>query len=74
MKKSDEEDLTFLTRHRSPSSSLLDGAQRIDVMKGLILVTVVFTVQNIDTSVIYHVVRVQSVSKSIIIICHITNP
>lgn len=47
----------------APSRSILESAQKIDLLKGIILFTVVVIVQNIDTSVIYHVVRVQSVIK-----------
>jgi len=47
----------------TPSQSLLESAQKIDVMKGIILVSVSLVIQNINTSVIYHLVRVQSVIK-----------
>ena len=47
----------------APSRSLLEPIQKIDFLKGIILITVSIIVQNIDTSVIYHVVRVQSVIK-----------
>ena len=47
----------------APSRSLLESVQKIDLLKGIILITVTVVVQNIDTSVIYHVVRVQSVIK-----------
>jgi len=51
--------LCIKTTHRH----LLDPVQKIDMLKGIILIVVTIIFQNIDTSVIYHVVRVQSVIK-----------
>ncbi|XP_066922465.1 transmembrane anterior posterior transformation protein 1 homolog [Clytia hemisphaerica] len=42
---------------------ILNPVQKVDLLKGIILVVVSLFMQSIDTSVIYHVVRVQSVIK-----------
>lgn len=47
----------------STHRNLLDPVQKIDILKAIILVTVISLMQYIDTSVIYHVVRIQSVIK-----------
>ncbi|XP_047128950.1 transmembrane anterior posterior transformation protein 1 homolog isoform X1 [Hydra vulgaris] len=43
--------------------NLVEPAQKIDLMKGLILALVSIVMVYVDTSVIYHVVRVQSIIK-----------
>lgn len=53
-----------LRRLCSPNErGILNAVQKVDILKGLIVVLVSLLMQSIDTSVIYHVVRVQSVIK-----------
>lgn len=53
----------FRNIFRSSARTILNPVQKVDILKGIIVVMVSLFMQYIDTSVIYHVVRVQSVIK-----------
>ena len=46
-----------------PSSHLLYPAETIDVLKGLIIAVCVYAMTYIDTSMMYHIIKSQSVIK-----------
>eukprot|EP00093_Oithona_nana_P001925 01925.XXX_4611_15385_1 [CDS] Oithona nana genome sequencing. len=55
--------LSLLRLYRSPSSRLLFPAEIIDLLKGFLIGLCVYVMSHIDTSMIYHIIKSQSVIK-----------
>ena len=56
--------MPFLSRlYRTPSSRILYPAEIIDLLKGFLIGLCVYVMSHIDTSMIYHIIKSQSVIK-----------
>ena len=56
--------IPFLSRlYRTPSSRILYPAEIIDLLKGFLIGLCVYVMSHIDTSMIYHIIKSQSVIK-----------
>ena len=53
----------FVFRNQRRKRSLLDVHEKVDILKGLLIILVSWLLLKIDTAVVYHLIRTQSIIK-----------